>query len=100
MISLWRGEVAGPVPAAPTMREIVRQVADERGVTVEELKGRGRTPRVALARFEAIHRVRQVRKANGQARYSTTLVGQYLNRDHTSIVYAERRWAEIQAAAK
>jgi chromosomal replication initiation ATPase DnaA len=70
-----------------SIRAIIWAVADERGVSPDEITGRGRTQKVAHARQEVMWRARQVLRPDGSPRYSFPFIGRELNRDHTTVVH-------------
>lgn len=80
-------------PATPaTARAIVKDVAQRTGVPVEEIFGRTRTGDVALARHEAIWRIKKATD------WSLPRIGRMFNRDHTTVLNSIRRM-EAQTAA-
>lgn len=67
--------------ARRSVRTLVREVAEERGLTENDIYGwRKDTPRVA-ARWEVIRRARDWG-------WSYSHIGRALNRDHTTIIHA------------
>ncbi|MDO9334964.1 MAG: helix-turn-helix domain-containing protein [Caulobacter sp.] len=74
-----------------TMKSIAAAVAARHGLRVRDLTGDNRVRHMAYARHEAMWEMRQVRRADGQPRYSLAAVGSFFNRDHTTVVYAERQ---------
>lgn len=69
----------------PTMRQIASEVAEEFGLNVARLRGPEKVMRVAWPRMYAMWRCRQ------ETINSTTAVGMFFGRDHTSVLYAEKR---------
>lgn len=74
-----------------TMKSIAAAVAERHGLRLRDLVGSGRTRHLSYARHEAMWEMRQVETQNGRPRYSLQAVGQFFNRDHTTVVYAERQ---------
>jgi chromosomal replication initiation ATPase DnaA len=97
VLSLWRGPIYVETRKA---REIVAEVAKSHGFTFDDMIGPRRFREISLARQEAVWACRQVRRADGSQRYSLPFLGHLLNRDHTSILNAERRHAERLDAEK
>ncbi|MFZ5667945.1 MAG: helix-turn-helix domain-containing protein [Pseudomonadota bacterium] len=88
LLSLWKGLC---VPTPTTMREIAAQVAAEHGLSVGDLTGRSRLAHFVDARHEAMWRIRQVRRPDGRAAYTTTPIGRFFGRDHSTVIHACRR---------
>lgn len=97
VLSLWHGPIYVETRKA---REIVADVAELHGFTFDDMVSPRRFREITLARQEAIWVCRQVRRADGSQRYSLPFLGHLLNRDHTSILNAERRHAERLDAEK
>lgn len=79
----------------PTMRETevsierVEEVVSARfGLPVEELRGRGRSTDVVYPRHVAMHLARKLTGA------SLPSIGRHFGRDHTTVIYADRRLRE------
>jgi chromosomal replication initiator protein len=70
---------------APSMAEITKAVAAEFGVTPATLRSRRATMRHALPRMVAMCLSCEV------AHLSTTEVGRFFERDHTTVLHATRR---------
>ncbi len=68
----------------PIVRAVVASVALETGVSSEVILGAGRGQAGTAARWEAMRRVRVETGA------STTMIGRWFNRDHSSVVHALR----------
>lgn len=66
------------------MRDIIADVARKTGITVKEIKGRDRTPRVVAARD-------LVCMMGYERGYSLSQMGRSLDRDHSTIAVAVRR---------
>lgn len=61
-------------------RQILQQLADESGYSVEEILGRERTQPLVVLRIEAARRLRTLG-------YSMPTIGKVLGRDHSTITY-------------
>lgn len=85
-------EVPGEIVIQPIMPRIAREVAEEFGVTVDNLKSRKKTSLFVAARWEAYARIRAV------GRFSLPQIGAFFNRDHTTVLHGLRRHAEAAAA--
>lgn len=70
-----------------SIRDIIREVAEERGVRPDDILGRCRKRVNVHARQEVMWRARQVRWANGSHRYPYLMLERLLHRDHSTIVY-------------
>ncbi len=92
VLSLWKGLITIPVRPV-TMLEIAELVAARHKLSVEELRGPSLRRKIAHARQEAM----ALTYATG--RFSTTQVGRYYSRDHTTVIHARRRHAERELAA-
>lgn len=68
-------------------RQIIREIAQRNGVTLDEILEKGRTYRVSYPRQEAMYELR----LRG---LSTTRIGQLMNRDHTTIIFGCRAHAK------
>ena len=80
---------------AVTMASIVADVADVHGLPVADLMGRSKLKHIVAARQEAMWRIRQVMLSDGVTpRYSTTQIGRYFDRDHTTVIHACKRHLE------
>ncbi len=72
----------------PTMTRIIREVADQYGISTEDLEGRSPAPKWSHPRHEAMWRIRQVKRANGKPRYSfPTIARRFNQKNHTSALY-------------
>jgi chromosomal replication initiation ATPase DnaA len=69
-------------PRSQAMK-IIKDVAEVHGVTVRDIFEKSREKKKVLARHEAIRRV-----AAAWPKSSTTHLGAFFNRDHTTILYA------------
>ena len=78
---------------APTIPAIQKRTAEAFGVTVAQLTGKRRTSTVAIARQAAMHLCRAFTLA------SLTEVGNAFDRDHTTVMHAEERIADLRAVA-
>lgn len=87
MLSLFKGEIE--VRPKRTMREIVRDVAAEHELTVEDLCGPRRFRRLVIARHQAMREMRDETRPDGSPRYSYPQIGRFFGgRDHTAAYYA------------
>ena len=68
--------------AVLSMREIAEQVANERGMLPDELRGPRRLDPIVQARQEAMRRMYR------SGRFTTTQIGRFFNRDHTTVCYS------------
>jgi hypothetical protein len=90
-------------PLGPnSIRAIAQRVANQYGISLDELRGPGRSRRVAWPRQEAMYLMRQVMR-NGYPRYSLPLIGAFFgDRDHTTVLHAvravEKRMIGVEAA--
>lgn len=84
--SRWILPYHQPNPILPLrgMRRIAWEITNEFGLTLAELRGRGRSGFLCNARFEAFARCRALG-------YSTPEIGRFFNRDHTSVMYGLRK---------
>lgn len=85
VLSLWKGEI--DPKARLTMRQVIADVAEKHGVTVAQLQGSSRERSLSYARQEAMYEARRITQK------SLPLIGQYLNRDHTTILHGVRAHA-------
>ncbi|MGE5500595.1 MAG: helix-turn-helix domain-containing protein [Ignavibacteriales bacterium] len=69
-----------------SLRDIIREVAEDHGLTPEDITGRSRCRKIAHARQDAMWRARQVKWASGAPRYSAPMIGRALNRDHSTVL--------------
>lgn len=81
LTSLWRGPIHIR-PRHKPMSEIAEEVADKYGVTVQQLKGEGQGRWISHPRQEAMWRMRK------ETPNSTTKIGQFFGRDHTTVIHA------------
>ena len=79
LAALTDDEVRWPVANA---KRLVAAVAAEHGVTVNDIMGECRTKGIVEARWEAM---RAVKKETG---WSTTRIGAFFHRDHTTVMHA------------
>ena len=61
--------------------QIIQQIAEKHGVTVEALKGRSRRGSIRAARKDAVRLIYK------HTELSTPEIGELFNRDHTTIVH-------------
>lgn len=83
LVSLWRHDTINP-PPRPTMRQIARRTAERHGVSLDDMMGLSRRPRIAQARQEAMHEIRQA------TTFSLPQIGRFFNRDHTTVIHGVR----------
>lgn len=96
----WRAPPAPPVVARVLVsKDIIAQTAFDHGISVPRMLSRSRQPCVAHARFDAMSRLRSVRRPDGKPRFSLPAIGAMFGRDHTTVLNGLRRWAEINAPA-
>lgn len=69
-------------------RQVMDEVAERRGLSVADLKGRSRHRPVVLARQEAMYLMR-----HHFAHYSLPLIGSFFDRDHTTVLHGCRAHA-------
>lgn len=74
------------VPAE--VRKIIAAVAERFDLTVEAMIGRGRSRHSVIARAVACRLIRERTWSNGLPRHTIQRIGQFLNRDHSSICHA------------
>lgn len=82
VLSIWRGEIL--LKLSIEWKDIVRGVAERHGLTLEDLIGDRRTRNVAYPRHEAMWALYET------GRYTTTQIGRWFGRDHSSVCYAIR----------
>lgn len=70
-------------------REIVSDVAAKHLVSVYDLAGEGRSVKIVAARHEAIYRLKEHKQT-----LTSTQIGKWFARDHTSILFAIASHAE------
>ena len=76
-------------------RKVLSDVAEARGVTLVDMLGEDRVRPVAFARFEAMWRLRELRAPDGRRLFSLPRIGRLFGRDHTSVLHALRRHAQL-----
>ena len=80
-----------PIPAPTRPIDLIQQVACWHGLPVSAVTGPTRgSNRVCAARFDAVVAMRFNCKIAGR-QISTTAIGRYLHRDHSSVLHALRR---------
>lgn len=77
---------AGTERFAIKARDIVELVADNHGVTADDIFGRRKTKHIVEARFEAISQVRRARPD-----WSLSRLAMFFDRDHTTVIHALRK---------
>jgi chromosomal replication initiation ATPase DnaA len=101
VLSLWRGPMLIPASPHRSARDIVREVAEGNGLTVDDLTGPSRLRYVCYARHEAMWLIRQVKASDGKPRFSMPFIGSLLGgRDHTTVLHGIREHAKRLAAEK
>lgn len=75
----------------PRVQAIISETADRHGISVADLLGDGRTAKVALARHQAMRAVASLKMPCGNP--TTTQIGAWFGRDHTSVLNALGRLA-------
>lgn len=74
----------GPIPDVASLKtplsRLVAHLCSDLDVTPDEVLSHRRLPRLVKARARIIHRLHQLG-------YSSTQIGQRVNRDHTSVLY-------------
>jgi chromosomal replication initiation ATPase DnaA len=86
-----------PYPQAA--REIIAQTARDHHTTVERLLSKDRTTWVVHARFDAMWRLRTIRRPHGLPRYTQPHIAFLLGlSDHTTVTNGLRRWPVIVAS--
>ncbi len=71
-----------PTPARALMEAICLNVADRHRISLCEIRGSSRRAELVAARHEAMWRMKR------ELRLSSTQIGRYFNRDHTSVLHA------------
>lgn len=98
VLSLWRGPIYVKGKSA---REIVTEIAESHGFTFDNMAGPGKFRELSQARQEAMWACRQVTRKDGKPRYSYPFLGRLFGgRDHTTVLWGERRHAERMAAQR
>lgn len=80
-------------PDQPSIAEIARITATNTGVSVSDMRGPSRLSQIADARHIAIY----VARENG---HTLSHIGNYFNRDHTSVVHAHAKIAARRASGQ
>lgn len=79
-------------PKFSRMKDVLADVAEKHGLSVQQLRGKTRKRNIAWARQEAMWRIRQIKNDDGTPRYSLPQIGAYCGgRDHTTVIHALRR---------
>lgn len=80
---------------AATITAIMREVATENGLTVEDLVSPKRNRAVAHPRQESMWRCRQLRRPDGKHRFSYPQIGMaHGGRDHTTAMHAIKKYED------
>lgn len=91
VLSIWKGALG-----RPSLRQEAIQIAEAHGVTLADLQGRSRAPKVLAARLEAYVALWE---PHNRAR-SAFLVGKLLGgRDHSTIIKCVQAYRRKQDAA-
>jgi chromosomal replication initiator protein len=95
VLSLWHGEVSkARTSAPPTMRQIVADVAEIHGVSLEDLLGPSHKRKFAEARQEAMLWCILQKRWDGLRAYSSPRIGAFFGRDHSTVLTGCRRAAQ------
>ena len=90
-ISLWKGVMP---PIRQSMPQMIEDIADRYGVTVEDLKGTCTKQRSSVPRQHFMWLAYQ------QTHLSLPMIGRFLNRDHSSVLHGIRQHrARLEAIA-
>lgn len=89
--SLWFGDMIVP---AKSMREIARDTAEARGVSLDDLMSRNKCKRFAHARQQAMWLMFAQSRSDGSHRFSIPQIGAFFGMDHTSALYGIKAHAE------
>jgi chromosomal replication initiator protein len=90
LLSIWHGQVLRPV--RPKMADYALPVAQRHGFTIAQLRTHDRTRTISRARHEAMATV----YATGF--WSLPQVGRFFRRDHTTVLHAVQKIAQIAHA--
>lgn len=82
VLSLWKDPLQSPGIDQRSMREIVRDIAEKNGYTLAEVRSREIAKSVVRVRQMAMYEL------YGTGRYSSTKIGQFFDRDHTTVLHA------------
>lgn len=74
-------------PSQRILREVVQPVLDGTGYTIDDMRGEKKFRKVATVRWKLI-------KALTDCGWTTLKIGRFLNRDHSTIIYALRKVRE------
>lgn len=95
--------LAGVPTHMPAARAVLIEVCTEYGITYERLCRRTHANAFdnhssCWPRYDAVARLRALKKPNGKPRYSWPLIAVAIGRgDHTTCVTAAAKWREIEA---
>lgn len=92
----WRGPLHAPGLKNGSRREmerIVLDVAARAGIPIEDVMGRSRSRSVVAARQDAMH------AAYATGKYSFPAIGDFFERDHTTVMHAVSAAQERQCAS-
>lgn len=76
--------------AGARMSEVVEAVAARHGLSAADLLGRSNARAITAARQEAMWELRGRRRSNGQPRWSLAQIGEYMGRDHATVIWGIR----------
>lgn len=86
-------------PMPERVRRVLARIARHYGVTVAEIAGPSRVAFFAAIRQEAYYEVCRICNADGAQAYSSTTIGRFFNRDHSTVLHgAARHRAKLEAA--
>lgn len=88
------------LPPVQTMKDVVAEVAERRGIDALTLRGPSARRPVVRARWEAFHLCRNITRENGRPKYSLPQIGKFFGRDHTTVLYGLRQWSAASEAAE
>ncbi|MCC7060741.1 MAG: hypothetical protein IT508_10975 [Burkholderiaceae bacterium] len=88
-------------PTPPIVRVIIEQVAYDHGVKAALITSPAKWREVSRARFDAMYRLRALRNADGNPRFSLPHIGWLLGgRDHSTVKNGISRWEKHLAAKR
>lgn len=98
-LSLFRGVIT--IPRQITMKDLLRETAEDHNLDYAALMGDSRKQRIAHARHDFMWRARQIKNPDGSHRYTLPMIGRFLGgMDHTSIIHGVRAHARRMAEAQ
>ena len=100
VLAVWQAVSAAVLAEDPNrLRTLLRNTAEKHGITVADMVSKSQTRPLVMARAEFCHTAYSILDSNGRPRYSSVLLGQWINRDHTTVLYLVRRWQSVLSAA-